>query len=197
MKALHVLLTVATVVALTLPATAQEEGAMAPETAAMMEAWEKAATPGPNHELMASFAGKWAFTTKYWMAPEAPPQESKGTMTSEMVLGGRFVVDTVHGEMMGQPFEGIGISGFDNVKGRFVSVWADTMGTGIMTAEGDFDPQTKTMTMIGIYTDPLTGGSKQTRMVTHLESEKRHVMEFFEAGPDGAEQRTMEMVYTR
>lgn len=197
MKALRVVLTAATVVALALPALAQDEGAMTPEMAAMMEAWEKAATPGPNHELMASFAGEWTFTTTSWMAPDAPPQETTGTMTSKAILGGRFVVDEVHGTMMGQPFEGMGVSGFDNVKGKFVSVWVDSMGTGIMTAEGDYDPQTKTMTMFGTFTDPLTGAPKQVRMVTHLETEKRHVMEIFEAGPDGAEQRTMRMVYTR
>jgi hypothetical protein len=197
MKALRVVLTVATVVALALPALAQEEGAMTPEMAARMEAWEKAATPGPNHELMASFAGEWTFTATSWMAPDAPPQETTGTMTSKAILGGRFVVDTVHGTMVGQPFEGMGISGFDNVKGKFVSIWVDNMGTGIMTAEGDYDPQTKTMTMIGTFTDPVTGAPKQSRMVTHLETEKRHVMEFFEAGPDGAEKRTMRMIYTR
>ena len=197
MKALRVVLTAATVVALALPALAQDEGAMTPEMAAMMEAWEKAATPGPNHELMASFAGEWTFTTTSWMAPDAPPQETTGTMTSKAILGGRFVVDAVHGTMMGQPFEGMGVSGFDNVKGKFVSVWVDSMGTGIMTAEGDYDPRTKTMTMFGTFTDPLTGAPKQVRMVTHLETEKRHVMEIFEAGPDGAEQRTMRMVYTR
>lgn len=197
MKALPVVLTAMMILTGSLPALAQDEAAMDPEMAAMMEAWEKAATPGPNHEFMASFAGDWTFITKYWMAPDSPPQESKGAMTSTSILGGRFMVDKATSEMMGQPFEGMGISGFDNAKGKFVSVWVDNMGTGIMTSEGDYDPESKTMTMMGSYTDPMTGKPKQVRMVTHIESDKRHVMEFFENGPDGEEHRTMEMVYTR
>jgi hypothetical protein len=180
------------------PVLAQEGEApeMSPEMAAMMEAWQKAATPGPHHEFIASFAGEWVFTTKYWMDPTAPPQESKGSMTSKVIFDGRYVIDKVESEMMGQPFKGMGITGYDNVLGKYVSVWVDSTGTGIMTSEGTYDPETKTMTMIGTYSDPLTGGPKQARMVTHMETD-RHVMEFFEAGPDGAEIRTMEMVYTR
>ena len=62
--------------AVALPLLAQETKAKAPtaEQQAMMQAWQKAATPGPNHQLLTSLAGEWTFTTKMWMEPGTPPR---------------------------------------------------------------------------------------------------------------------------
>ena len=50
-----------------------------------------------------------------------------------MILGGRYLEQRYEGTMMGQPFSGIGVTGFDNYKKKFVSTWVDSMGTAIMT----------------------------------------------------------------
>ena len=38
--------------------------------------------------------------------------------------------------MMGQPFSGVGIDGYDNLRKKYVTTWIDTMGTGIFSMEG-------------------------------------------------------------
>ena len=111
-------------------------GGMSPEEKAMMDAMVKAATPGPNHQLLASVAGDWAFKSRMWMKPSAPPSESTGTVSYTTQLGGRFVEGMYRGEMMGMPFEGRGLMGYDNVSGQFQSTWADNMGTTIMLMTG-------------------------------------------------------------
>ena len=50
-----------------------------------------------------------------------------------MVMDGRYLVEEYDGEMMGQPFKGMGLMAYDNSEQRFVSAWIDNMGTGIMT----------------------------------------------------------------
>jgi len=56
--------------------------------------------------------------------------------------------------MMGMPFEGIGINGYDNLKKKFVSTWIDNMGTMIVMSTGTFDPATKTFTYMGEMDNP-------------------------------------------
>src|SRR5205807_2748449 len=48
-------------------------GAPSPEVQAMMEKYQKAATPGPEHQHMAKMAGKWKLAVTSWPAPGAPP----------------------------------------------------------------------------------------------------------------------------
>src|SRR5262245_25443356 len=84
--------------------------AQAQDQKAMMEAFQKAATPGPNHKMLEMMVGEWTFTNKMWMDPAAPPQESTGTSSYKSILGGRYVEHTHHGTMMGMPFEGRGVN---------------------------------------------------------------------------------------
>src|SRR5262245_41553539 len=86
-----------------------------PDMAKMMEACMKAGTPGKEHEELAKCVGTWKVTGKHWVTSDAPPMESSGTSTFEMILGGRFLQEHHKGTMgdMG-PFEGIGTLGFNN-----------------------------------------------------------------------------------
>ncbi len=107
-----------------------QQPAMSAEQRAMMETWAKAMAVGENHQRLARMAGDWDMTTKAWMAPGQPPTESKGTVTNTMLLGGRVLQSQQRGVMMGQPFEGVGLTGYDNVTGRHWTTWLDNMSTG-------------------------------------------------------------------
>ena len=85
---------------------------------AMMEVWKQIGTPGEPHKLFASLAGSWTTTSKEWMEPGKPPTESTGTAEMKMLLDGRFLYQEYHAQMMGQPFSGIGIDGYDNMLAR-------------------------------------------------------------------------------
>jgi len=103
---------------------------------AMMEAYQKLATPGEPHKLFASLAGSWTTRTKEWMEPGKPPTEATGSADMKMLLGGRFLQQEFNGTMMGQSYSGVGITAYDNLRKKYVSTWIDTMGTGIFTMEG-------------------------------------------------------------
>ena len=93
-------------------------------------------TPGEGQKLLASMDGKWTTESSFWMEENAPAQKSTGTCENKMILGGRYQQSTHKGDMSGMPFEGIGITGFDNIRKVFVNSWVDNMGTGIMYLEG-------------------------------------------------------------
>jgi len=91
------------------------------DTQAMMEAYKKLATPGEPHKLFASLAGSWTTKTKEWMEPDKPPMESTGSAEMKMLLEGRFLQQELTGNMMGQPYSGVGITAYDNLRKRYVS----------------------------------------------------------------------------
>ncbi len=181
---------------------AQETGGQAPQMSeqekAMWAAMEKAGTPGKQHQWLAKKAGSWTFTGKFWMGmnPSAPPTEVSGTVERTSALGGRVLTETVKSEMMGQPFEGHGMTGYDNVKQEFWGTWNDSMTTGVMLSAGQCDEKGN-CTFKSTYTDPMTGETRETRMVSREEGADKEVMEAFDKGPDGKEFKSMELVYTR
>ncbi len=168
---------------------------MSKEQQAEMDAVMKAATPGKEHQHLASMAGTWDLVVRTMM-PGQPPGESKGTSVREMILGGRVLVEKVHGDMAGMPFEGFGLSGFDNVSGRFWGNWQDNFGTGTMLSTGTCDAAWS-CTFDSTYNDPVTKKAKKSRMTSRQEGPDKEVDEFFETGKDGKPVKTMEMVYTR
>jgi len=166
----------------------------------MMDAMMKAGSPGKPHQDLAKQAGNWDLVVKAWMKPGAPPQETKGTAERTMILGGRVLSEKVTGDPMGPgmgPFEGFGLSGFDNVSGKYWGTWNDNMDTGVMVSTGTCDEKTSTCTFKGTYTDPMTKKAKHTRMVMHRDGDDKAVMDFYEPGKGGKEAKTMEITYTR
>src|SRR5262249_80109 len=168
-----------------------------PDQAAMMAAWQKYATPGENHAHLKALVGSWTANIKAWMAPGAPPTESTGTSECKLIMDGRYLQEEVRSSFMGMPFQGLGMTGYDNLKKKFVAAWVDNMGTGIMRSEGTYDAKTKTLTMTTDEPDPMTGKMVKGRDVLHMESETKVVREFYRKGPGGKEAKTMEIVYTK
>jgi len=170
---------------------------MPPDEKAMMEALAKAATPGKQHQWLASKAGMWEFTGKFWMDPAAPPTETRGTVERTMMLGGRVLAEKIASPgFMGQPFEGFGLAGYDNLAKGFWGTWNDNMNTGVMLIKGQCDNK-GACTYTGEQLDPMTGKLKKNRMTSRDEGPDKEVHEFFEVGQDGKEFKSMELLYTR
>ena len=193
MKKLFALLFVLGVMIVSTNLFAQEEGAgMDP---AMMKAWEEAMTPGPMHEMLANRVGKWTAEVKMWMDPSQPPTTSQATTVCEAMLGGRYFKSIHSGDMMGMPFEGYEISGYDNVKKEFFNIWMDNMGTGIMVNTGTYDEATKTLTLTGQMTEPM-GTEMSVREVIKVIDNDHSTFEMY-VDMGGQEVKNMEISYTR
>ncbi len=134
------------------------------DDAAMKQMMERS-MPGDQHKVLDGLAGSWDYTVSFKMAPDAPEQTSTGTSENKWVLDGRFIQQTVSGTMdMGQgpqKFEGVGYVGHDNVKGKYVSTWMDNMVTGIMVADGTYNPTTKTIKESGQFFCPMKNAEVQ------------------------------------
>jgi len=188
------------VVALTTLAVAQQapqKPEMTPEQKAEMEAYMKAGTPGPPHKVLASTAGNYDVKIKHWHEPNGPAMEETGTATRSMELDGRVLVEQFKSSMMGMPYAGQGMMGFDNVSGKYWSTWSDSMSTGLMVTEGTCDDQGKTCTFNGSWNDPIKKGPVKARMTTRRPSPTTEIFELYGPGKDGKEFKMMEITYTR
>ena len=163
---------------------------------AMMEVYQKLATPGEPHKLFTSLAGSWTTKTKEWMEPGKPPTESTGTAEMKMLLDGRFLQQEFTGNMMGQPFSGIGIDGYDNLRKRYVTTWIDTWGTGIFQMEGTASADGKTITLKGSHPEP-GGGKMAHRAVWKIADGNTQTFDMYGAHHGGKEMKVLEITYSR
>jgi hypothetical protein len=161
-----------------------------------MEVYMKLATPGDQHKSLAAAEGNWDTLTKSWMDPSQPPVESKGTCTQKMILGGRFLQQDCASEMMGHPFNGTGVTGYDNFKKKYVATWMDSMGTGVYMFEGTGTPDGKEITFHGGWEDPVEGPMK-VRSVSKFVDANTSIFEMYGTGKSGKEMKMMEITYTR
>ncbi len=170
------------------------------EMAKMMEL----AQPGAQHKLLAELVGTWDYATKMWMAPGAPPMQSKGTAVREAAMGGRyFIAHTsssmempgADGKMQSFEFKGMSIDGYDNVKQKFISTWIDNMGTGILVSEGTYEPASKTFTYHGTM-EAVPGMKTEVRETVKVVDADHHTFSFYEMR-GGKEALVMEISYAR
>ncbi len=162
----------------------------------MMEVYRKLAVPGAPHKLLANMAGTWSVRSTCWMEPGSPPVENTGISEQRMILGGRFLYQEFSGEMMGSPFNGIGVVGFDNHTGKYISTWMDNWGTAIYYFEGSADADGRSITQTCDYDDPVRGPVKW-RSVTRIVDINTMKFEMYTTDRSGKEEKMAEMTYTR
>lgn len=175
---------------------AKEKKATQMDQQAMMEEFKRLGTPGEPHKLLASLAGNWTSKTKEWMEPGKPPMESAGSAEMKMLLDGRFLQQELSSSMMGQPYSGIGITAYDNLRKKYVSTWMDSMGTGIFTMEGTAGADGKTITLKGRHAVP-GGGQMTHRAVWTIVDSNTQTFDMYGTHQGGKEMKMMEITYTR
>ena len=181
---------------MTSPTWAKEKKNGAMDMQAAMDTYAKLAAPGEAHARMASRVGSWSTTTKEWTDQRKPPAESTGACEHTMLLGGRFLRQECSGDMMGQPYTGIGILAYNNYTKKYVSTWMDSLGTGIFYMEGNAGKDGNTITLKGHYNDPIQGAMK-LRAVTKLVDADHEIFEMYGTEKSGKETKMMEITYTR
>jgi hypothetical protein len=179
---------------ISLNAADEKKTAPSPEdTAKAMEAM----APGAAHKALEGYVGEWTVHTKLWIQPGAPPMESDGTASAKWILGKRYVETNVTSTMMGQPFEGRGITGYDNLKKVYTGFWIDNMGTAMTTTTGTLSADGKTLTSKGKMDDAFSGKMNQDyKFVDTLVSKDELTSEIYILA-DGKETKMMEMTSKR
>ena len=167
------------------------------EMESMIKMMQEMSAPGKEHEALKPLVGSFTCTTKMSTAPGAPPTESTGTVERKWILGNRYIQEEFKATMMGMPFEGIGITGYDKMQKFYHSYWIDSMGTGTWSMTGTADAAGKVLTFTGENFDPMSMSKKKGRSTTDMTDPNKHVLKMYDTGPDGKEFMNFEMTCTR
>lgn len=167
----------------------------APDEKAAMEAMAKASTPGEAHKKLDALAGKFSVKSKMWMDPSKPAEESTGAAERKWIMGNRYLQETYQGTFMGQTFDGMGISGYDNVTKKYFGSWIDSGSTSMTLSRGAMSGNT--ITYKGMMTDPMAGKEVPYTMKMIIADNDNHKMEMWGPGPGGKEMKWMELSYAR
>jgi len=191
-KALFLLVAVTPLV-LPMGAVAQDEvEGMEAGMATMM----KYAAPGEHHGHLAQMAGSWTAETTLWMVPGQEPTTSTATAMHEMILDGRFLSESYEGSFMGMAFKGRGLSGYDNMKEKYIGTWVDSMGTMMLSYEGECSDDGATRVMWTEMFDPMSGQMMKSKSVYTMKDADHYLLEMYVFTPAG-EIKTLEINHTR
>ncbi len=174
-----------------------DKGSMPGMDEATMAKMKEFSTPGEGHRVLDPLVGQWQYAMKWWMTADATPQESTGSSQAKWILDGHFLQEDVTGMSMGQPFTGMGVTGYDNLKKKYDSIWLDNMGTGMMISDGSYDAANKTLTFKGTFSCPIENGPRTSRGVLKITGDDSHTYEMYMTDKDGKEFKAMEITYTR
>jgi hypothetical protein len=161
----------------------------------MQEAWMATMNPADEHERLRPMIGEWSATTRFWMG-EGEPMEGTGRARMEWVLGERFVRQNFTGNFMGMEFEGIGYTGFDRNKKKYVGSWMDNFSTSMMYDEGEWDQGSESVVYHGNFTDAL-GREIRGRSVVKVLGPDRMTYTMYHTEPGAQEKKVGEITYTR
>ena len=171
---------------------------MNPKMAEMMKKAEALGAPGAPHKLLEPLVGEWTAEVQCWMTLGGPPTPSKGTAKTEWVMNGRFIKEDFKGEMLGKPFVGMMLTGYDNHQKQYNTLWVDDMSTAILKSEGTIDSDGKVITFLSKMDCPMTGEKDMPiKQVVRIVNADTHVFEMHETRAGKEERKTMEITYTR
>lgn len=189
--------------ALPFPAAAQgtpspgADGPTEEEQQELLARAQEIASPGPEHDLLASLAGRWLMAVKIWGPPGQPPMSATGESVQTMILGGRFLRAEASSGDGQQRIESLTLFGYDRRLDLYTMVGFDNLGTYAVNAEGVYDPESKTLDLDGSTLDPISGEVTNYRFELHKLSDDVYTLSLFFETPDGDDVLLMETTYTR
>jgi hypothetical protein len=178
-------------------AAAQEKTAMSPNDAATVAALEKAMNPGEGQKKLEFMVGTFDVKIRTWVDPSKPPIESTATSVATWVLGNRYVQQMLSGHVGGEPWNGIGYAGFDNISKTYVATYMDSGSTGMDWFTGTMDADGKAAKMTATIHDAITLKPVKAELRLGIAANGDHTTSLWQAGAGGKMVKVMELQYTR
>jgi len=159
----------------------------------MMADYMELMSPGEHHD--------WKTTTEMWMEGRGAGGESMtehGKASFEMDFGDRYLRQTYQGTMMGMPYTGEGMLGYDNHAGVYQNTWISTMSTAMLISEGHAHQDGKGMTLYGTMDEPtMNMNRKMVVYVTRVVDEDTFTFEIRDPHIGGEDNTVVELTYER
>ena len=149
-------------------------------------------TAGPEHDVLKHDVGEWDVEITNYAS--GSPEVSKGTESNRM-LGDFWLITNFTGKMMGLEFKGHGSTGYDAKAKKYVGTWVDSLSPGMMHLTGEYDKESKTMTLVGMA--PGMDGNPAKHRLTTVYKDGKRVMTMYITLQGGEETKFMQLAYTK
>lgn len=159
--------------------------------------WAEYMTPSNVHTLFKQYEGN--FTMDISMSMGDGKEPSIVTVNSEhnMLLGGRFLEMKQHGNMMGMDYQSIITLGFNNTDKKFALTTITNMGTGTLSLFGDWNDKSKSATLSGSLTNPVSKNTITVKQVVTFVDNDTILIESYDKEGDNPEKKTVQYKLSR
>lgn len=153
----------------------------------------------PEHKLLEKYVGAWDAEISMPAAPGQPPAATPPktpAKSTARLIGGIWLLTDFESSMMGSPFNGHEVLGYDTKSKHYIVTWVDSMSTGFSTGELDFDAKTKSLA------GNLNGRDETETPVTWRQTDvwkddDTREWTMYRKGPDGKEAVALQIAYKR
>jgi hypothetical protein len=152
--------------------------------------------PTPHHEAMKNLEGTWDAVVTMQMAPGQPPMVSKASEVNKLLTGGLWLQSEFTSEMMGTPFEGRGLFGYDPATHKHVGTWVDSMTMAPSNTVGTCKDGCKEMTCTFDGLD-MKGKKVTYKEISVVQDPDHRTMTMYTKAKGGKYAQTMTIAYTR
>ncbi len=120
---------------------------------------------------------------------------SKGTIQSQLIFDGRYVVSQFEGMMGGMASNGLEVIGYDLLKNLYTTFWIDSWSTTFLFTSGKLDASGTVLTESGTFPDVMTDGKtmQKVKNVTTFPADGKYTFVMYMVGPDGKEWKGLEL----
>lgn len=152
----------------------------------------QAPNAGPEYDVLKNDVGEW--DVKITNFASGIPEVTKGTESNRM-LGDFWLISDFEGRMMGIEFKGHGSTGYDAASKKYVGTWVDSLSPGMMHLKGEYDKESKTLTLFGMA--PGMDGNPAKHRLTTVYKDGKRVMTMYITLQGGEETKFMQLDYTK
>lgn len=155
--------------------------------------WTVYMTPTSIHELFSKYEGEFQMEIEMNGLNEPVLISS----SHKMILGGRFLELKQKGKMMGMDYESIYTIGYNTIDSTISMTTITNMGTGTLTLQGEWNENTKTATLYGKLTNPVSKQSINVRQTLEFIDDNTILIQSFDQEEDKPEKKTVEYKFVR
>jgi hypothetical protein len=163
----------------------------------IQKAMDNYSKPSSAHKRLAAEVGYWTADVKQWFDTSSKPIITPAQYNVQMILGGLYQEMNYTSTIMGKPFIGKSILGYNNARKEYEMTWIDNMSSGATRMTGFYDEGTNSYHFRGTQPDPVTGQPVEVRQDTEIKSANNYLVTMYMTMPDGKEMKVMEADFKR
>ncbi len=166
-------------------------------SAKAQDPWSVYMTPTEIHTLFSQYTGSFKMEMTVSMGKDKEPTIFTINSDHQMLLGGRFLKMKQQGDMMGMDYQCITTLGFNTIDKQMALTTITNMGTGTLSMFGEWDEKTKSATLYGQLTNPVTKKTINVKQIVSFPDKDTILIESFDQEGDKPEVKSVQYKFIR